>query len=120
VKEVKFRPKIGKGDFNTKVRHLVGFLEDGHKVKVTLQFRGREMAHPELGAKILDEVLEAAGPLARVDNQARLEGRSMSMVLSPDKKAAEAAKKAEAAAAANSPKNENEIPGGEDAENEDQ
>ena len=60
VKEVKFRPKIGKGDFNTKVRHLIGFLEDGHKVKVTLQFRGREMAHPELGSKILDEVLEAA------------------------------------------------------------
>jgi len=122
VKEVKFRPKIGKGDFNTKVRHLIGFLEDGHKVKVTLQFRGREMAHPELGSKILDEVLEAAGPLARVDNQARLEGRSMSMVLSPDKKAAEAAKKAEAAAAAaaEGPTNENEIPGGEDAENEDQ
>ena len=122
VKEVKFRPKIGKGDFNTKVRHLIGFLEDGHKVKVTLQFRGREMAHPELGSKILDEVLEAAGPLARVDNQARLEGRSMSMVLSPDKKAAEAAKKAQAAAAAaaEGPTNENEIPGGEDAENEDQ
>jgi len=122
VKEVKFRPKIGKGDFNTKVRHLIGFLEDGHKVKVTLQFRGREMAHPELGSKILDEVLEAAGPLARVDNQARLEGRSMSMVLSPDKKAAEAAKKAEAAAAAaaEGPTNEKEIPGGEDAENEDQ
>jgi len=122
VKEVKFRPKIGKGDFNTKVRHLIGFLEDGHKVKVTLQFRGREMAHPELGSKILDEVLEAAGPLARVDNQARLEGRSMSMVLSPDKKAAEAAKKAEAAAAAaaEGPTNENEIRGGEDAENEDQ
>ena len=122
VKEVKFRPKIGKGDFNTKVRHLIGFLEDGHKVKVTLQFRGREMAHPELGSKILDEVLEAAGPLARVDNQARLEGRSMSMVLSPDKKAAEAAKKAEAAAAAaaEGPTNENVIPGGEDAENEDQ
>ncbi|MEC7580128.1 MAG: translation initiation factor IF-3 C-terminal domain-containing protein, partial [Actinomycetota bacterium] len=87
----------------------------------TLQFRGREMAHPELGSKILDEVLEAAGPLARVDNQARLEGRSMSMVLSPDKKAAEAAKKAEAAAAAaEGPTNVNEIPGGENAENEDQ
>lgn len=120
VKEVKFRPKIGKGDFNTKVRHLVGFLEDGHKVKVTLQFRGREMAHPELGAKVLDEVLEAAGPLARVDNQARLEGRAMSMVLSPDKKAAEAAKKAEAALAAERQENEKELPGGEDAENENQ
>jgi len=46
VKEVKFRPKIGKGDFDTKMRHLIEFIEDGHKVKVTLQFRGREMAHP--------------------------------------------------------------------------
>ena len=50
IKEVKFRPKIGKGDFDTKVRHMQDFLADGHKVKVTLQFRGREMAHPELGS----------------------------------------------------------------------
>ncbi|MFZ8967565.1 MAG: translation initiation factor IF-3 [Ilumatobacteraceae bacterium] len=99
VKEVKFRPKIGRGDFDTKVRHLVGFLHDGHKVKVTLQFRGREMAHPELGSKILDQVIDAVGPLGRVDNQARMEGRSMSMVLSPDKKAHEAALKAAAEAA---------------------
>ena len=94
VKEVKFRPKIGKGDFDTKVRHLIGFLDDGHKVKVTLQFRGREMAHPELGTRILDQVIEAVGPLGKIDSQARLEGRSMSMVMSPDKKAAEAARKA--------------------------
>ena len=51
IKEVKFRPKIGKGDFDTKVRHMQDFLADGHKVKVTLQFRGREMAHPELGSE---------------------------------------------------------------------
>ena len=94
VKEVKFRPKIGKGDFDTKVRHLIEFLDDGHKVKVTLQFRGREMAHPELGSRILDQVIEAVGPLGKIDSQARLEGRSMSMVMSPDKKAAEAARKA--------------------------
>lgn len=94
IKEVKFRPKIGKGDFDTKVRHLLEFLEDGHKVKVTLQFRGREMAHPELGAKILDGVIDAVGPIAKVENQARLEGRSMSMVLAPDKKAQEALRKA--------------------------
>jgi len=61
--------------------------EDGHKVKVTLQFRGREVAHPELGAKILDAALEQLGPLAKVETQARLEGRNMTMVLSPDKKA---------------------------------
>ena len=94
VKEVKFRPKIGKGDFDTKMRHLLEFLEEGHKVKVTLQFRGREMAHPELGQKILDGVIDAAGPIAKVENQARMEGRNMSLVLAPDKKAQEAIKKA--------------------------
>ena len=88
VKEVKFRPKIGKGDFDTKVRHMHDFLADGHKVKVTLQFRGREMAHPELGSRILDAVLEQLGELAKVETQARLEGRNMTMVLSPDRKAA--------------------------------
>jgi translation initiation factor IF-3 len=96
IKEVKFRPKIGKGDFDTKMRHLVEFIEEGHKVKVTLQFRGREMAHPELGRKILDDVIEGVGPIAKVENQARMEGRSMSLVLSPDKKAQEAIKKAAA------------------------
>ena len=87
IKEVKFRPKIGKGDFDTKVRHMHDFLEDGHKVKVTLQFRGREMAHPELGSKILDAVLEQLGDAVKVETQARLEGRNMTMVPSPDKKA---------------------------------
>lgn len=87
VKEVKFRPKIGKGDFETKVRHLQDFLSDGHKVKVTLQFRGREMAHPELGSRILDAVIDQVGPLGKVESQARLEGRNMTMVLAPDKKA---------------------------------
>ena len=86
VKEVKFRPKIGKGDFDTKVRHMREFLEDGHKVKVTLQFRGREVAHPELGAKILDSALEQLGEIAKVETQARLEGRNMTMVLVPEKK----------------------------------
>jgi translation initiation factor IF-3 len=100
VKEVKFRPKIGRGDFDTKMRHLVEFIEDGHKVKVTLQFRGREMAHPELGRKILDDVIESAGPIAKVENQARMEGRSMTLVLAPDKKAQEALKKAAAEAEA--------------------
>ena len=99
IKEVKFRPKIGKGDFDTKMRHLIEFIEEGHKVKVTLQFRGREMAHPELGRKILDDVIETVGPIAKVENQARMEGRSMTLVLSPDKKAQEAIKKAEAEAA---------------------
>jgi translation initiation factor IF-3 len=94
VKEVKFRPKIGKGDFDTKMRHLKEFLDDGHKVKVTLQFRGREVAHPELGRKILDDVIEAVGPAGKVENQARMEGRNMSLVLAPDKKAQDALRKA--------------------------
>ena len=87
-------PKIGKGDFDTKTRNVIRFIDEGHKVKVTLQFRGREMAHPELGAKILDEVIEAVGPAAKLDSRSRLEGRAMSMVLSPDKQAQEAIKKA--------------------------
>jgi len=94
VKEVKFRPKIGKGDFDTKMRHLKEFLEEGHKVKVTLQFRGREVAHPELGRKILDDVIEAVGPSGKVENQARMEGRNMTLVLAPDKKAQDAIRKA--------------------------
>lgn len=98
IKEVKFRPKIGKGDFDTKMRHLIEFIDEGHKVKVTLQFRGREMAHPELGRKILDDVIETVGPIAKIENQARMEGRSMTLVLSPDKKAQEAIKKAAAEA----------------------
>jgi translation initiation factor IF-3 len=94
VKEVKYRPKIGRGDFDTKTRNVIRFIDEGHKVKVTLQFRGREMAHPELGTKILDDVLDAVGPAAKIDSQARLEGRSMSMMLSPDKQAQEAMRKA--------------------------
>ena len=104
VKEVKYRPKIGKGDFDTKTRNVIRFIDEGHKVKITLQFRGREMAHPELGSKILDDVIETVGPAAKVDTQARFEGRSMTMVLSPDKQAQEAMRKeaaeAEKAAAA--------------------
>jgi len=87
IKEVKFRPKIGKGDFDTKVRHMQDFLAEGHKVKVTLQFRGREMAHPELGSRILDAVIEQVGSNGKVETQARLEGRNMTMVLAPEKKA---------------------------------
>jgi translation initiation factor IF-3 len=121
VKEVKYRPKIGKGDFDTKTRNVVRFIDEGHKVKITLQFRGREMAHPELGTKILDEVLAAVGPAAKVDTQARLEGRNMSMTLSPDKKAQEAMKKAavEADRKATDAAGEEAEQGAADAEDED-
>lgn len=102
IKEVKFRPKIGKGDFDTKVRHMHDFLHDGHKVKVTLQFRGREMAHPELGSKILDAVIEQLGPIAKVEAYARLEGRNMTMVIAPEKKAAPKKERPDRPAAATS------------------
>lgn len=87
IKEVKLRPKIGKGDLDTKVRHMQEFLSDGHKVKVTLQFRGREMAHPELGSRLLDTVIAQVDGLGKVETQARLEGRNMTMVLAPEKRA---------------------------------
>jgi translation initiation factor IF-3 len=87
IKEVKLRPKIGKGDLDTKVRHMQEFLSEGHKVKVTLQFRGREMAHPELGSRLLDAVIAQVDGLGKVETQARLEGRNMTMVLAPEKRA---------------------------------
>ena len=73
------------GKFRYEESQKHDFLAEGHKVKVTLQFRGREMAHPELGSRILDAVLEQLGPTAKVETQARLEGRNMTMVLAPDK-----------------------------------
>ena len=88
IKEVKFRPKIGQGDFDTKVRHIVDFLDDGHKVKVTLQFRGREMAHPELGAKVLNNVAALIADVGKIEAHPRQDGRNMTMVLAPDRKPA--------------------------------
>ncbi|MFP5320737.1 MAG: translation initiation factor IF-3 [Acidimicrobiia bacterium] len=100
IKEMKYRPKIGPGDFDTKTKKVVHFLEEGHKVKVTLMFRGREQSHPELGRKILDRVVEATSHVGRVETSARTEGRQMTMVLGPDKKAQAAAKAAAAEAEA--------------------
>ena len=94
IKEMKYRPKIGPGDFDTKTKKVIHFLEEGHKVKITLMFRGREMTHPELGRKILDRVVEATSQVGRVETTARQEGRQMTMVLGPDKKAQAAAKAA--------------------------
>ncbi|MFP3906444.1 MAG: translation initiation factor IF-3 [Acidimicrobiales bacterium] len=96
VKEMKYRPKIGGGDFDTKTRKVEEFLGEGHKVKVTIMFRGREMQHPELGKKILDEVAEKVSDVARVEVVPKLDGRNMIMVLAPDKKAQAAAAKRDA------------------------
>jgi translation initiation factor IF-3 len=101
VKEMKYRPKIGGGDFDTKTRKVAQFLGEGHKVKVTIMFRGREMQHPELGRRILDRVAEEVAHLGRVEAMPKQDGRNMTMVLGPDKKAQAAhAKKIESEVAA--------------------
>jgi translation initiation factor IF-3 len=85
VKEVKFRPGTDEGDYQVKLRNLKRFLEDGDKAKVTLRFRGREMAHQELGLKLLNRVETDLEELGVVDQRPRLEGRQMVMMLSPKK-----------------------------------
>jgi translation initiation factor IF-3 len=91
VKEMKYRPKIGSGDFDTKTKKVEKFLGEGHKVKVTIMFRGREMQHPELGRRILDEVAQHVAHVGRVEIFPKQDGRNMTMVLGPDKKAQAAA-----------------------------
>ena len=98
VKEMKYRPKIGGGDFDTKTRKVAQFLSEGHKVKLTIMFRGREMQHPELGRRILDRVAEEVADLGKVEVTPRQDGRNMTMVLGPDRKAQAAAQKRAAAA----------------------
>jgi translation initiation factor IF-3 len=86
IKEMKYRPKIGVGDFDTKTRQVARFLNDGHKVKITIMFRGREMSHPELGKRILDQVAETVASIAKVEAAPKLDGRNMVMVLAPDRR----------------------------------
>jgi translation initiation factor IF-3 len=95
IKEMKYRPKIGQGDFDTKTRKVAEFLSEGHKVKITIMFRGREVFHPELGGKILDAIAEQVTAVGKVETHARLDGRNMTMVLAPDKRAQAAAAKRE-------------------------
>lgn len=94
IKEMKYRVKIGPGDFDTKTRKVLEFLNEGHKVKITIMFRGRETAHPHLGKKILDDIAERATPIAKIEAAPKLDGRNMIMVLAPDKRAQAAAKAA--------------------------
>jgi translation initiation factor IF-3 len=86
VKEIKFRPKIDRHDYETKKGHVIRFLNAGARVKVTIMFRGREMAHTELGARILDRLVEDLDGLATVDQPAKLDGRNMVMVIAPTRK----------------------------------
>ncbi len=83
VKEIKFRPMIDDHDYQVKMRSMQRFFEEGDKVKVTLRFRGREMAHQELGVKLLDRVKVDTTKLAKVEMEPRVEGRQMVMVLAP-------------------------------------
>jgi len=87
VKEIKFRPATDDADYNIKVRNLVRFLEEGDKAKVTLRFRGREMAHQEFGMRLLERVKADLEPYGVVEQMPKMEGRQMVMVLSPKKKA---------------------------------
>lgn len=86
MKEIKMRPNIEEHDFEFKTRHIKRFLEDRNKVKVTIMFRGREMAHTENGREVLDDVIEEIGELAVVEQAARLEGRNMFLILAPNMK----------------------------------
>ncbi len=83
VKEVKLRPGTEEGDYQVKLRNLTRFLENGDKTKVTLRFRGREMAHRELGLEMLERIAKDLEDIANVEQRAKLEGRQMVMVLSP-------------------------------------
>jgi len=83
VKEIKLRPMIDDHDYDVKMRSMKRFFEEGDKVKITLRFRGREMAHQELGYKLLDRVKTDVGPIAKVESEPRFEGRQMVMMLAP-------------------------------------
>jgi translation initiation factor IF-3 len=86
VKEIKFRPGTEEGDYQIKLRNLVRFLETGDKAKVTLRFRGREMAHQEIGGRLLQRVRSDLESVGTVEQFPRLEGRQMVMVIAPKKK----------------------------------
>jgi len=86
VKEIKFRPGTEEGDYQVKLRNLTKFLEHGDKAKITLRFRGREMAHQELGMQLLKRVEEDLSELANVELRPKMEGRQLTMVLAPIKK----------------------------------
>jgi len=86
VKEVKFRPGTDDGDYNVKLRNLVKFLEDGDKTKITLRFRGRELAHQEIGVRMLERLKADLEPYGQVEQFPKMEGRQMVMMLAPGKK----------------------------------
>jgi len=92
VKEMKYRPKIGGGDFDTKTRKVAQFLGEGHKVKVTIMFRGREQSRPELGFRLLQRLADDITEYGYVETSAKQDGRNMTMVVAPHKGAKTRAK----------------------------
>ena len=86
VKEIRFGPQTDEHDYQTKLKHIRRFLEDGDKAKITLRFRGREMAHQQFGTQLMDRVREELVDIAQVEHAPKLEGRQMIMVLAPKKK----------------------------------
>ena len=86
IKEIKFRPGTDEGDYQIKMRNINRFLADGDKVKVTLRFRGREMAHQQLGAQLLERVKEDLAEVAQIESFPKMEGRQMVMMIAPKKK----------------------------------
>jgi translation initiation factor IF-3 len=90
IKEIKMRPKTEEHDFRFKLRHAERFLKEGNKAKVTMMFRGREMVHMNLGQKLLDRFADGLKDLAVIEQKAKVEGRSMSMILAPKRGAGQA------------------------------
>lgn len=86
IKEIKFRPGTDDGDYNVKLKNLTRFLEDGDKCKVTLRFRGREMAHQDIGARLLERVRTDLDEIGVVEQMPKMEGRQMVMMIAPRKK----------------------------------
>ena len=95
TKEMKFRPKIDVGDYTTKKKHVLRFLDAGNKVKITIMFRGREMAHPEQGLTILERLADDLKDVAVIESQPKMEGRNMHMLIAPLPAATIAKKKKE-------------------------
>lgn len=83
VKEVRFSPTIEEHDFNTKLRHVIGFLEKGDKVKCSLRFKGRQIAHTDIGQSVMNRIMEATQDIATIEKKPLMEGRSMIMILAP-------------------------------------
>jgi translation initiation factor IF-3 len=84
VKEMKFKPNIGQGDFNTKLRKIKEFLEKGDKVKISLRFKGREIVHNLIGRQLIDRIIEDLGVFAKVEQAPKMEGKEIVMVISPN------------------------------------